>query len=68
MQPLRWEVRALPDPRYVDTAIVRLGWTLDALRDAEFEAARALVAGPHGEGEHLRERYTWQIRCKERSS
>ncbi|MGH8932849.1 MAG: hypothetical protein ACRDZO_20060 [Egibacteraceae bacterium] len=64
MQPLRWELRALSDPRYLDTAIARLGWTLEALRDAEVETARALVAGLQGEWEHLRERYAWRVRCK----
>jgi len=68
MPVLRWELRALSDPRYLDTAILRLAWTLEALRDAEIETARALIAGLHGEWEHLRERYTWQIRSRERPS
>ncbi|MGH8930057.1 MAG: hypothetical protein ACRDZO_05320 [Egibacteraceae bacterium] len=65
MRPLRWEVRALSDPRYLDTAILRLGWTLEALHGSEVGTARALVAGLHGEWEDLRERYVWRVWCKE---
>jgi hypothetical protein len=68
MRPLRWQVRELSDPRYVDTAILRLGWTLEALREAEVGTARALVAGLLGEWEGLRDRYTWQISRKEAGS
>ncbi len=68
MRVLRWELRTMPDPRYLDTAILRLAWVLEALRDAEMETARALVAGLHGEWDDLRERYAWQVRSKEPSS
>ena len=68
MRVLRWELRALSDPRYLDTAISRLGWTLDALHNGEVETARALVAGLHGEWEHLREHYVWRVRCRRSSS
>jgi hypothetical protein len=65
MRLLRWQVRALSDPRYVDTAILRLSWTLQALANAEVETARALVAGLHAEWEQLRERCVWQVERKE---
>lgn len=68
MRRLRWEVRALSDPRYVDTAVLRLGWALEALCEAQVETARALVAGLHGEWEHLRDRCVWQVRRKEPGS
>jgi hypothetical protein len=68
MRPLRWQVRAASDPRYLDTAITRLGWTLEALREGEVATARALVAGLLGEWEGLRDRYTWQITRKEARS
>jgi hypothetical protein len=65
MRPLRWQVRELSDPRYLDTAIARLGWTLEALREDEVGAARALVAGLYGEWEGLRDRCIWRIVDKE---
>jgi hypothetical protein len=64
MHPLHWHIRALSDPRYVDTVILRLHWTLEALDNAEVATARALVAGLHGEWAHLRDHYTWQVTRK----
>jgi hypothetical protein len=61
MHPLHWQIRAISDRRYVDTVILRLAWTLQALHEAEVATARALVAGLHGEWEHLRDHYTWHI-------
>jgi len=66
MQPLHWEFRALSDPRYVDTAILRLGWTLYALSEGKVETARALVAGLQGESEYLREQCAWHVRYRRR--
>jgi hypothetical protein len=68
MRPLHWQVRAMSDPRYVDTVILRLAWTLQALDEAEVATARALVAGLHDEWAHLRDHYTWQLTRKEARS
>ncbi len=64
MRPLRWHVRAISDLRYVDTVIMRLSWTLEALDEVEVATARALVAGLHGEWAHLRDHYVWEVTRK----